>query len=41
MDAARRFVDTLTPEDLAIHVQSNTSTEESVLRYIAAEVARA
>ncbi|WP_194409703.1 DUF6492 family protein [Microbacterium cremeum] len=40
MDAARRFVDMLAPEDLAIHVQSNTSTEESVLRYIAAEVAR-
>lgn len=40
MGSARRFVETLAPDDLAIHVQSNTSTEESVLRFIATEVAR-
>lgn len=40
MDAARRFVGTLAPDDLAIHVQSNTSTDDSVLRFIAREVAR-
>ncbi|WP_461476548.1 DUF6492 family protein [Microbacterium sp. HJ5] len=35
MAAAHRFVDTLAPDDLAIHVQSNTSTDETVLRFIA------
>ena len=40
MDAAQRFVKTLPPDDLAIHVQSNTSTDEAVLRYIAEGVAR-
>lgn len=40
-DAARLFVEALGPDDLAIHVQSNTSTDESVLRFIAEEVSRA
>ena len=40
MDAARRFVETLESDDLAIHVQSNTSTDEAVLQFIAEGVAR-
>ena len=38
-DAAQRFVEALAPDDLAIHVQSNTGTDESVLRFIADAVA--
>lgn len=40
MDAAQRFLETLAPDDLAVHVQSNTSTAEAVLRFIAEGVAR-
>lgn len=39
-DAAQRFVEALQPDDVAIHVQSNTSTDESVLRFIAEAAAR-
>jgi hypothetical protein len=35
MDTAQHFVEALAPDDLAIHVQSNTSTDEAVLRFIA------
>ncbi len=35
MDTAREFVSALRPDDLAVHVQSNSSTDEDVLRFIA------
>ena len=33
--AARTFVETLAPDDLAIHIQSNSATPEDVLRWVA------
>lgn len=39
METAQPFVDDLDGEDIAVHVQSNTSTDDAVLRYIAARAA--
>lgn len=33
--AARAFVETLAPDDLAIHIQSNSATQEDVLSWVA------
>jgi len=33
--AARTFVETLAPDDLAIHIQSNSATREDVLQWVA------
>lgn len=35
LSEARAFVDGLAPEDLAIHIQSNSATSEDVLRWVA------
>lgn len=39
MDSAREFVEMLPADDVAVHVQSNTSTDEAVLRFIAEQAA--
>ncbi|MEJ1921978.1 DUF6492 family protein [Microbacterium sp. KHB019] len=40
IETARPFVDAMRPDDLAVHVQSNSSTDEDVLRFIAEAAGR-